>query len=129
MGPGDRGRTERRLLDMSNVRPWQVWWVDLGDPIGSEQGGRRPAVIVASALHCQFPIDMTLVAPLTTRNRRLPHHVPIVSANAGLEAKSFARTEDVRSISTRRLVGGQPIGRLSETEQTEVRRWIRRMLV
>jgi mRNA interferase MazF len=114
---------------MSGVRPWEVWWVDLGNPIGSEQGGRRPAIVVASALHCQFPIDLTLVVPLTIRNRRLPHHVPVGSADAGLEAKSFARTEDVRSISTRRLVGEAAIGRLSAAEQTEVRRWIRRMLV
>lgn len=114
---------------MSQVRPWQVWWVDLGNPIGSEQGGRRPAVVVASDLHCQFPLEMTLVVPLTTRHRRLPNHVPIGSSESGLESKSFARTEDVRSISTRRLVGEHPVGRLSEAERTEVRRWLRRMLI
>lgn len=114
---------------MTGIRPWQVWWVDLGNPIGHEQGGRRPAVVVASDLHCQFPIDMTLMVPLTTRQRRLPHHVAVGSSEAGLESKSFARTEDVRAISTRRLIGEQPVGYLSETEQAEVRRWLRRMLV
>jgi hypothetical protein len=32
-------------------------------------------------------------------------------------------------VSTHRLVGGTPIGRLSEDEQREVRRWLRRMIV
>lgn len=114
---------------MSRVRPWQVWWIDLGNPLGSEQGGRRPAVVVASELHCEFPIEMTLMVPLTARQRGLPHHVPIGSAESGLEAKCFARTEDIRSISTRRLIGRQPIGRLSDDERTAVRRWLRRMMV
>jgi mRNA interferase MazF len=114
---------------MSSVQPWQIWWIDLGNPIGHEQGGRRPGVVVASELHCRFPIEMTLVVPLTTRSRRLPHHVPVNSTESGLATSSFARTEDVRSVSTRRLVGDSPIGRLSEEEQREVRRWLRRMTV
>jgi mRNA interferase MazF len=72
---------------------------------------------------------MTLVVPLTTRNRRLPHHVPINSAESGLETSSFARTEDIRAISTGRLSGDAPIGRLSTDEQRSVRRWLRRMIV
>ncbi|MFC4063226.1 type II toxin-antitoxin system PemK/MazF family toxin [Planomonospora corallina] len=46
---------------MSRVLPWQVWLADFGVPVGSEQGRRRPALVVASELHCRFPIDMTLV--------------------------------------------------------------------
>lgn len=38
---------------------------------------------MASELHCRFPIEMTLVVPLTTRDRGLPHHVPVTSAEAG----------------------------------------------
>jgi mRNA interferase MazF len=121
------GRGERQLV--SKVAPWQVWWLDLGDPVGSEQAGRRPAVIVASELHCRFPIDMTLVVPLTTRSRRLPHHVPVRSAESGLPTDSYARTEDVRAVSTDRLVGDAPLGTLSADEQRELRRWLRRMLV
>ena len=110
------------------IQPWQVWWIDLGNPIGSEQGSRRPAIVVGSELHCRFPIQMTLVVPLTTRARRLPHHVPINSTESGLETSSFARTEDIRAISTGRLSGDVPIGRLSGDEQRTVRRWLRRML-
>jgi mRNA interferase MazF len=110
------------------VAPWQVWLVDFGHPIGSEQGGVRPAVVVASELHCRFPIEMTIVVPLTTRDRGLPHHVPISVAHAGLEEPSWARTEDVTTISTIRLASRRPLGRLSDAEVERVRHWLRRMI-
>ncbi|HMA46950.1 MAG TPA: type II toxin-antitoxin system PemK/MazF family toxin, partial [Frankiaceae bacterium] len=59
------------------VRPGEVWLVDLGNPTGSEPAGRRPAVVVGSALHCSFPIAMALMAPCTTVDRGLPHHVAV----------------------------------------------------
>ncbi|MGW3468896.1 type II toxin-antitoxin system PemK/MazF family toxin [Saccharopolyspora sp. NPDC000995] len=111
------------------VEPWQVWLTDLGEPVGSEHQGVRPSVVVASELHCRFPIDMTMIVPLTTRNRGLPHHVLIQSAESGLHHPSWARTDDVRSISTQRFTRNEALGVLSEQERSEVRRWLHRMLV
>ncbi len=113
---------------MSRVSPWQLWSVDFGQPVGGEQGGVRPAVVVASALHCRFPIDMTVVVPLTTRDRRLPHHVPVGSQDSGLREPSFARTEDITAISTGRIRGDQSLGRLTSDEIDRVRHWLRRMI-
>jgi len=110
------------------LAPWQVWWVDFGDPVGHEQRGVRPGVVVGSDFHCRFPIDMALVIPMTTQDRRLPHHVPIGSPESGLTRPSFARTEDVKAISTRRFRSERPIGVLSEQERAEVSRWVHRML-
>jgi mRNA interferase MazF len=113
---------------VSDIRPWQVWLVDFGQPVGSEQRGVRPAVIVASDLHCRFPIEMTIVVPLTTRDRRLPHHVLVDSRDSGLNRPSWARTEDVTSVSTARLVSKRPLGRLSESEVANVGQWLLRMI-
>lgn len=110
------------------VEPWQVWLADVGGPIGSEQGGLRPAVVVGSDDHCRFPIPMALVVPLTTRDRRLPHHVQISSPQSGLRRPSWARTDDIRAVSTARFVRPSPLGRLSDTESEDVRRWVHRML-
>jgi mRNA interferase MazF len=110
------------------VAPWQVWLADLGEPAGSEQGGRRPAVIVGSEDHCRFPIGMALVIPLTTKDRGLPHHVPIRSPEAGLKQPSWARTEDIRAVSTGRFTRPAPLGRLSDSEIQQVRVWVHRML-
>jgi mRNA interferase MazF len=111
------------------VAPWQVWLTDFGEPVGTEQRGVRPAVVVASELHCRFPIDMTLVVPLTTKDRGLPHHVRIDSPESGLRRPSWARVDDVRSISTQRFTRGQALGTLSEGERREVGRWLHRMFV
>ena len=110
------------------IAPWQVWLADFGTPAGSEQGGRRPAVIVGSEDHCRFPIDIALVIPVTSRDRGLPHHVPIRSPESGLSRPSWARTEDIRAISTARLTRAAPLGRLADSEAEQVQVWIHRML-
>jgi mRNA interferase MazF len=110
------------------VAPWQVWLADLGAPAGHEQGGRQPAIVVGSEDHCRFPIDIALVVPLTTKDRGLPHHVPIRSAGSGLNRPSWARTEDIRAVSTERFTEQVPLGRLADSEVRQVRVWIHRML-
>ncbi|MGH3866591.1 MAG: type II toxin-antitoxin system PemK/MazF family toxin [Pseudonocardiaceae bacterium] len=110
------------------IEPWQVWLADFSSPAGSEQGGNRPAVIVGSEDHCRFPIPMALVVPLTTRDRGLPHHIAISSTESGLKQPSWARTDDIRAISTTRFTQITPLGRLSDQEVEQVRRWVHRML-
>ena len=110
------------------IEPWQVWLADFGSPAGSEQGGTRPAVIVGSEDHCRFPIQMALVVPLTARDRGLPHHIAISSTESGLQRPSWARTDDIRAISTTRFTRTAPLGRLSDEEAEQVRRWTHRML-
>jgi len=110
------------------IEPWQVWLVDFGTPTGSEQGGTRPSVIVGSEDHCRFPIQMALMIPLTTRHRGLPHHIAISSTRSGLTRASWARTDDIRAISTTRFTRPAPLGRLSDQEIEQVRRWVHRML-
>ncbi len=112
----------------ATTEPWQVWLADFGSPAGNEQGGTRPAVIVDSEDHCRFPIPMALVVPLTTRNRGLPHHIAISSTESGLQRPSWARTDDIRAISTTRFTRTAPLGRLSDHEVEQVRRWVHRML-
>lgn len=110
------------------IEPWQVWLADFGTPTGSEPGGTRPTVIVGSKDHCRFPIQMALVVPLTSRDRGLPHHIAVSSTEAGLSRPSWARTDDIRVISTTRFTRPAPLGRLSDQEIEQVRRWVRRML-
>jgi mRNA interferase MazF len=109
------------------VRPGQVWLVDLGHPIGSEQAGRLPAVVIGSALHCSFPIEMAIMAPCTSVDRGLPHHVAIDWQAAGLDRPTWVRTEDIRSVSDRRLVRRNPFGWVTDADLAEVRRYVRLM--
>jgi mRNA interferase MazF len=114
---------------MSRAKPWEVWTVDFGEPVGSEQGGRRPAVVVASSFHADLPVAITLVLPLTSRNRGLPHHVAVKSPESGLDRLSFARTEEVTAVSEKRFLGRKPLGRVHQAEANEIQEWVRQMII
>jgi mRNA interferase MazF len=78
--------------------------VDFGEPVGREQAGTRPAVVVSTDALNEGPSGVVLVVPLTSTRRRLPSHVEIEPDESGLDHPSYAKCEDVKSISDRRLV-------------------------
>jgi mRNA interferase MazF len=81
-----------------------VWVVDLDPTKGNEVRGVRPAVIVsADFFNSQRPIGRVVVVPLTTNDRPFRLHVPINPPEGNLRQVSFAKVEDVRSVSTARL--------------------------
>lgn len=98
----------------ANGRPrrGEVWLVDFGDPIGHEQGYRRPAVVISSDRLNASRAGLVIVVPLTTTRRALPSHVEVEpagsasSAGSGLRETSYAKTEDLKSVSIDRLVRG-----------------------
>ena len=115
-------------MSQPGLAPWQVWLVDFGNPVGREEGGVRPAVVVGSATHCRFPIGMAIVVPLTTRDHGLDHHVRIDSPESGLARPSWARTEDITAVSTRRFRPAQPLGVASAGEVERLTEWLREMV-
>lgn len=87
------------------ARRGDVWLVDFGDPVGREQAGRRPAVVVSADALNAGAAGLVIVVPLTTTRRGLPSHIEIEPGDSGLDETSYAKCEDVKSISDRRLVG------------------------
>jgi mRNA interferase MazF len=49
------------------------------------------------------PAGLAVVIPLTTRDMRIPIHIPIEAHESGLDRQSFIKCEDLRSISVERL--------------------------
>lgn len=80
-----------------------VWLVDLNPTRGHEQAGMRPALVISVDLFNRGPAGLIIVVPLTTKDRKVPLHVAIDPPEGGLRARSYAKCEDVRSISTERL--------------------------
>ena len=109
------------------LMPWQLRVVDFGVRMGHEQECVRPGIVVGSATHCGFRTGMALVIPLTTRDRGLRHHVRIASESSGVRRPSWARTEDITSVSVLRF-GQSPIGTASPEEIAELRMWLREMV-
>ena len=82
----------------------EIWLVDFGEPIGREPAWQRPALVVSDDLLNQGPSGVVIVVPLTTRHRDIPSHIEIDADQSGLDDTSYARCEDVRSLSVNRLV-------------------------
>lgn len=96
-------RRESRVVNASAHRG-DVWLVDFGDPVGREQSGRRPAIIVSADPLNESRAGVVIVVPCTTTRRGLPSHIEIEPGRSGLDDVSYAKCEDVKSVSEQRLV-------------------------
>lgn len=88
-----------------NARPrrGEIWLTDFGVPIGHEVGYRRPAVVISSDRLNRVGA-VAVVVPMTSRERQLPTHVRVSARRgSGLDAESWAKVDDVKSVSTDRL--------------------------
>lgn len=86
-------------------RRGEIWLIDFGEPVGREQSGRRPALIVSADALNDGPAGVVIVVPLTTAHRGLPAHVEIDrGGESGLDEVSYAKCEDVKSVSEQRLI-------------------------
>jgi mRNA interferase MazF len=103
-----------------------VWLVDFGDPVGRKQSGRRPAVVVSAGPLNESRAGVVIVIPITTTHRGLPSHVEIEPGGSGLDEVSYAKCEDVKSISEERLVA--QIGAATDAVTFEIGRVLRFLL-
>lgn len=102
---------------MTRPRRGEIWLVDFGIPVGREQAGLRPAVIVSADPLNESRAGIVIAVPCTTTRRRLPSHVELDPAESGLEETTYAKCEDIKSISDERLIarlGVAPIDALFE---------------
>ena len=82
----------------------EIWLVDFGVPVGREQSGRRPAVVVSADALDESRAGVLIVVPCTTARRGLPSHVELDPSASGLDEVSYAKCEDVKSVSEERFV-------------------------
>jgi mRNA interferase MazF len=77
---------------------------DFGLGRGREQSGTRPALIVSVDPFNRSGAELAIMVPLTSRQKRVRTHVPVSPPEANLAVPSYIKCEDVRSISTDRLI-------------------------
>lgn len=110
------------LVMASSMLRGEIWQVDLDPVLGSEANKRRPAVIVsndrANATAARLGRGVVTVVPVTSRTEKIYPFQARLSAESGLKVDSKAQAEQVRSISTRRLL--HRIGRISPAELVEI---------
>ena len=79
-----------------------IWLINLNPIMGHEQSGTRPALIISDNLFNHSLAEMVIIVPITSKYRNIPTHVELKTDY--LTLTSYIKTEDIRSISTRRLV-------------------------
>lgn len=107
-------------------RRGEVWLVEFGDPVGREQSGRRPAVVVSADPLNESRAGVVIVVPTTTTRRGLPSHVEIDTNGSGLDEVSYAKCEDVKSVSEQRLIAR--IGTVTDEVTFDIGRALRFLL-
>ncbi len=105
---------------MVEPRRGELWWVDWSPVRGSEQSGRRPALVLqtdAANVNPRYP--NTIVLAVSTRGREVPTHVRLEpTPTNGLAATSYVKAEQILTVSKARL--DQKIGCLDEVTMARV---------
>jgi mRNA interferase MazF len=88
------------------VKRGEIWYVDLGVGIGSEQNGIRPILIVQNAVGNKYsPTTIISVISSQLNKAKLPTHVFIRPTKTnGLNLMSVVFLEQLRTIDERRLM-------------------------
>jgi len=81
----------------------EIWNVNLDPTKGRQQQGTRPALVVSHDRFNKGPAELVVIVPLTTTFRGIPLHVAIAPPEGGVKRPSFAKCEDVRSVSKQRF--------------------------
>lgn len=105
-------------MNRKNIRRGEIYYADLDPVVGSEQGKRRPVLIVQNDLGNKHS-PTTVIVPITCRSKKndLPTHVTIPQL-VGLVADSLALVEHIRTIDQTRL--REYLGRISDKVQDAI---------
>ena len=96
-----------------------VFLVNLDPVIGSEVGKTRPAIILQNEMANRTSPTVTVI-PLSTKVERVfPFQVLIPAGEGGLPRESKALCEQIRTLSTRRLL--ERLGTLPPERMNEIR--------
>ncbi|TDL95362.1 type II toxin-antitoxin system PemK/MazF family toxin [Macrococcus carouselicus] len=97
----------------------EVFLADLSPVKGSEQGGKRPVVIIQNDVGNKYS-PTVIVAAITAKinKARIPTHVEIGKTNHHLDKDSVILLEQIRTIDKNRLI--EKLTVLSNDKMTEV---------
>jgi mRNA interferase MazF len=98
----------------------EVWWADLGEPVGSAPGYRRPVIVVQGDAFNRSRIATALCVPLTSNVKwaDAPGNVLLRAPDTGLEKDSVANVSLV--IAVDRSVLTERVGKISQRKLDRV---------
>ena len=89
---------------MSEIKRGEIYYADLSPVIGSEQGGVRPVLVVQNDVGNKYSPTVIVCAVTSQLTKaRLPTHIELPEGQGGLQKKSVALLEQLRTLDKRRL--------------------------
>jgi len=100
-------------------RRGEIWLVNWNPARGSEQKGKRPALIIQNDIGNEKAAT-TIVAAISSSVRLYPMNVKIDPMESGLQETSIVKTSQILTISKMRLA--KKLGKLKKEKMKEVNR-------
>ncbi len=93
-----------------------MWWADLGEPIASDPGFRRPVIVVQGDSFNRSALRTVVAVPLTSNLRwaAAPGNVQLSARATGLPRDSVANVSQLVALDRSILI--ERVGRLSSSK-------------
>ncbi len=110
------------------VKQGEVYWIDLGEPRGSEPGYRHPHLVIQNNLFNHSRINTVVVCALTSNLKRgkAPGNITLKQGEANIPKKSVVNITQIFTVNKSDL--SEKIGILSKKRFTEVLRGLNLLL-
>lgn len=105
-------------MKIKQVKKCDIWLADLSPVSGSEQGGKRPVVVISgNALNATLPIS--LCSPISSKIKEYPASLLLLpSKTNGLKVESEVIVFQTRTISHQRFI--KKLGCISKDEHEKI---------
>jgi mRNA interferase MazF len=102
------------------IKQGEIYWVDLGEPSGSEPGYRHPYIVIQNNIFNSSNINTVVVSSLTTNLKRAkaPGNVLLDKGEANLPKKSVVNVSQIYTVNKSDL--SDKIGQISEKRMHEI---------
>lgn len=102
------------------IKQGDIYWIDLGEPEGSEPGYRHPHVVVQNNVFNKSRINTIVVCALTTNLKRaeIPGNVLLKKGEANLKKDSVVNISQIVTVD--KTDCGERIGSLSPARVRQI---------
>jgi mRNA interferase MazF len=110
------------------MRRGDIYWVDLGEPVGSEPGYKRPVLVVQDDEFNRSKLATVIVLSLTTNLelKNMPGCVLLKSQESGLNKDSVVNATQIRTIDRSRMI--EHVGQLDDMVMFMIDNAIKRVM-
>lgn len=93
------------LVNYSTIRRGDIYFANLSPVVGSEQGGKRPVLVIQNDIGNKYS-PTVIIAAITSKihKPKMPTHVGITKFD-GVSMDSVILLEQIRTIDKKRLIG------------------------